>query len=157
MTNTNNTNNPWNTPETNWSLWSNNNPFNAWNVAPFSNLPFNSAVTTLTSTTPSTPAVNAYENTDSYVFELVAPGYTNDSFEVAYNNNTLTIRANETTYERPSTYSYREFNYSNFTREFNLPLNVNTNDSRAKYDNGILTVIVPKSTTNSNYRTIKVN
>lgn len=156
MTTTNRNSHLWNTPETNWSFWSNNNPFAAWNVAPFSNAPLNAAVTTLATTAPTTPALNAYENTESYIFELAAPGYTSDSFEVAYNTNTLTIKATPSKSERPSNYSYREFNYASFTREFNIPANADASEARAKYDNGILTVIVPKSN-NSNYRTIKIS
>ena len=154
MTNANR-NNFWNTPDNNWSLT--NNPFSAWNVAPFSNMPYNTAVTTWTNHATTTPSVNAYENTDSYVFELAVPGYSNESFEVAYNSNTLTIKAEATKNERPNTYSYREFNYSSFTREFALPNNADAGEARAKYNNGILTVIVPKSNSNSNYKTIKIS
>jgi HSP20 family protein len=150
-----NRNNPWNTPETNWSNLT-SNPFAAWNVAPFTNAPYNTAITTWANHANTTPTLNAYENTDSYVFELAAPGYTTESFEVAYNNNTLTLKANTPKSERPSNYSYREFNYSSFTREFTLPSNVDTNEANAKYNNGILTIIVPKSN-NSNYRTIRIS
>ena len=155
-----NRNNFWNTNETNWSTLTGNNPFSAWNVAPFNNAPYNApynaAVTTWANHASTSPAVNAYENNDSYVFELAAPGYTADSFEVAYTNNTLTLKATTPNSERPSSYSYREFNYSSFTREFTLPSNADTNEARAKYNDGILTIIVPKST-NSNYRTIKIS
>lgn len=156
MTTTNRNSHLWNTPETNWSFWANNNPFAAWNVAPFSNAPLNTALTTLSTNTPSTPALNAYETSESYVFELAAPGYNSDSFEVSYTSNTLTVKATPSRTERTSNYSYREFNYTTFTREINIPANADANDARAKYDNGILTVIVPKSTS-SNYRTIKIS
>lgn len=152
MTNSNR-NNFWGT-ETNWA--SNTNPFTAWNVAPFSNAPFNTALTTWANHANTTPAVNAYENSDSYVFEVAAPGYSNDSFEVAYTANTLTVKAETPNSDRPNTYSYREFNYASFTREFNLPSNTDASEAKAKYNNGILTVIVPKST-NSNHRTIKIS
>lgn len=152
-----NRNNLWNAPETNWSSLTSNNPFAAWSVAPFANAPYNAAVTTWANHTSNTPAVNAYENTDSYVFELAAPGYTNEAFEVAYNNSTLTIKADAPRTERPNAYSYREFNYSSFTREFNLPNNADASEARAKYDNGVLTVFVPKSNNTSNYRTIKIS
>lgn len=152
-----NRNNFWNTPEANWSSLTSTNPFTAWNVAPFSNAPYNAALTTWANHTSNTPAVNAYENTDSYVFEIAAPGYTNEAFEVAYNSNTLTVKADAPRTERPNTYSYREFNYASFTREFTLPNNADASDARAKYDNGVLTVMVPKTNNSSNYRTIKIS
>jgi len=152
-----NRNNFWNTPENNWNSLSGNNPLSAWPVAPFTNAPYNTTITTWANHTNTTPTVNAYENTDSYVFELAAPGYTPDSFEIAYGDNTLTLKAETPKSERPNNYSYREFNYSSFTRELTLPTNADANEARAKYNNGILTVIVPKSTNTNNYRTIKIS
>jgi len=158
MTNRNNlwnatewTNTPWNTANT-------LNPF-SWNVAPFANNnPYATAVTAFANATPNTPAANAYENSDSYVFEIAAPGYSKDSFELSFNYPNLTLKANATAArsENPSNYSYREFNYSSFTREFTLPNNADTTEARAKYENGVLTILVPKTAT-TNYRTIKVS
>lgn len=165
MNNTNNTNTNWN-PANYWNNlnWSNTplnftnslttNPFNS---NPFSSNPFSTGLTTYVNNTPTTPFVNAYETSDSYVLELSTPGYNKDSFEVSYNNNNLTVRANVENNSERNTYSYREFNYASFTREFALPNNVDTTETRAKYDNGVLTILLPKTTTNSNYRTVKIS
>lgn len=158
MTNRNNT---WNTPEawanTPFNAWTTGtNPFSAWNVAPFAAAPFNTAMTAFASATPNTPAANAYENSESYTFEIAAPGYTTDSFELSYAYPTLTLRATAPRADRPTTYSYREFNYGSFTREFTMPNNADATDAKAKYENGILTVMVPK-TAATNYRTIKIS
>jgi len=153
-----NRNNLWNTAEWTNTPWTANvNPF-SWNVAPFSNNnPYATAVTAFANVTPSTPAANAYENTDSYVFEIAAPGYSKDSFELSYNYPSLTLKATSNTRnENPSNYSYREFNYTSFTREFTLPNNADATDARAKYENGVLTILVPKTTT-TNHRTIKIS
>lgn len=156
----NNTTTNWlnTTPSSN--TWS--NPFSSlvnWNNNPFTTTPFTTGVTTLVNNTPTTPLVNAYETSDSYVLELSAPGYSKDSFEVSYTNNNLTVKATleRTEKNEKNNYSYREFNYSSFTREFTLPNNVDTEVSRAKYDNGILTVLLPKTTNSSNHRTVKVS
>jgi HSP20 family protein len=159
MTNRNNT---WNATEawtnTPFNAWTNNgaNPFGAWNVAPFTAAPFNTAITAFASATPNTPAANAYENSESYTFEIAAPGYTTDSFELSYAYPTLTLRATAPKSDRPASYSYREFNYGSFTREFTMPNNADANEARAKYENGILTVMVPK-TAATNHRTIKIS
>jgi HSP20 family protein len=151
----------------NWENTNNTNsilletPFSLWNVAPFTNNPALNTVTNWVNYTPTTPSVNTYETSDSYVFEIAAPGYTKESFEVAYSNNsmyqTLTVKATENKSERPTNYSYREYNYSSFTREFNIPNNAETSETRAKYDNGILTIMIPKSVSNTNYRTVKIS
>lgn len=154
-TNTAWTNTPWTTenPLT--------NALNAWNIAPFANNPAYATLTSFVNVTPNTPAANAYETSESYVFEIAAPGFNKDSFEVSYSNSTnstnstLSIKANNPTENRE--YSYREFNYSSFTREFNIPNNADTAETRAKYDNGVLTILIPKTETPSNWRTIKVS
>lgn len=160
-----NRNNNWNNSEAAWpfAAWTNNtpwnasnNPFAAFNVAPFASAPFNTAITTFANATTNTPATNAYENRESYVFEIAAPGYTSESFELTYAYPTLMLKATAPNADRPTTYSYREFNYASFTREFAMPNNADATEARAKYENGILTVMVPK-TAAANHRTIKIS
>jgi HSP20 family protein len=152
----------------NWTSgnWSTENPFtkdyvvNAWNTAPFTNNPAYATMTTYVNNVPTTPATNAYETAESYVFEIAAPGYDKESFEVSYSNNnslynTLSVRVNNRAENRE--YTYREFNYGSFTREFNIPTNADTTETRAKYDNGVLTILIPKTDTPSNWKTIKVS
>ncbi len=151
----------------NWTSgnWSTENPLttslNAWNTAPFANNPAYATMTAYVNNVPNTPATNAYETNETYVFEIAAPGYNKDSFEVSYSNSnnslysTLSVKANGNSENRE--YSYREFNYGSFTREFNIPTNADTAETRAKYDNGVLTILIPKTDTPSNWKTIKVS
>lgn len=146
------------------------NPASVWNTTPFSavssNTPYSSLLTNpfttrtwLNSFANPTPAVNAYESTESYVLELAAPGYEKESFEVSYSASTLTVKANPSRTERSeaANYSTREFSYSSFTREFSLPANAEASELRAKYENGVLTVLVPKTTNSTNYKTVRVS
>ncbi len=45
---------------------------------------------------------------------------------------------------QPSRYTWREFSYSSFQRSFTLPESVDADKISANYQNGILTVTVPK-------------
>ncbi len=140
------------------------NPSNYWNTlnwsntptTPFNANPFTAGLTTYTNNTPTPALVNAYETTENYVLEVSAPGYTRDSFEVSFSDNNLTVKATTERTENVN-YSYREFNTAPFTRVFALPTNVDTTETRAKYENGVLTVLLTKQANNSNYRTIKVS
>ena len=69
----------------------------------------------------------------------------------------FTVRANVERNNEVTNYSYREFNYNSFTREFQLPTNANSTETRAKYENGILTIMLPKNDNTSNTRTVKVS
>lgn len=161
-------NTTWN-PSSYWNNtnWANNtpaNPFNALNTNPYNTNPFTTLLTNgLAYNTPSTaynnaPAyTNAYETSENYVLELAAPGYSKDSFEVSFTDNSLTVKATTTENNENVNYSYREFNTAPFTRAFSLPTNVDTTETRAKYENGILTILLTKETSGSNSRTIRVS
>lgn len=97
----------------------------------------------------SMPAVNLSENENSYTVDLVAPGYKKEDFKLKVNDDVLTIAA-ESKNERTEgsdgrEYSRREYSCSSFTRSFRLPGNAKDDSISAKYDNGILQVIIPKS------------
>ncbi|MHA7057846.1 Hsp20/alpha crystallin family protein [Aquimarina sp. M1] len=94
----------------------------------------------------STPAVNVKENDNNFVIELAAPGLVKEDFNIELDNDVLIISSeakNETTEEKDS-YTRKEFSYSTFKRSFTLPDTVNSGDIQASYDNGILSVTLPK-------------
>ncbi len=93
-----------------------------------------------------TPAVNVQETDDNFVIELAAPGLVKDDFNIELDNDVLIISSeakNETTEEKDN-YTRKEFSYSTFKRSFTLPDTVNSVDILASYDNGILSVKLPK-------------
>lgn len=93
------------------------------------------------------PAVNTFENKDSYELEVAAPGMKKDDFKIELDNNTLTISSekNENHEEKENENSRREFRYQSFTRSFQLPENkVENSKIAARYTDGILYVSIPK-------------
>ncbi|MFD2561627.1 Hsp20/alpha crystallin family protein [Aquimarina rubra] len=93
-----------------------------------------------------TPAVNVKENDNDFVIELAAPGLVKEDFNIELDNDVLMISSevkNETTEEKDN-YTRKEFSYSTFKRSFTLPDTVNSVDILASYDNGILSVTLPK-------------
>ena len=93
------------------------------------------------------PAINTFENKDSYELEVAAPGMKKDDFKIELDNNTLTISSekNENHEEKENDYSRREFRYQSFTRSFQLPENkVENSKIAARYTDGILYVSIPK-------------
>jgi len=93
------------------------------------------------------PSVNIKENEDGYAVEMAAPGMNKDDFKVEIDNNTLTISyEKETKQENDANdkYTRREFNYQSFSRSFTLPNTVEANKIEAKYNEGILSLRIPK-------------
>ncbi|HEY9362002.1 MAG TPA: Hsp20/alpha crystallin family protein [Chitinophagaceae bacterium] len=94
------------------------------------------------------PAVNLSENEEGYNVEVVAPGYRKEDFKLKVNDDVLTISAeskNEKLEEKGTEYSRREYTCSSFTRSFQLPDNAKDDSIAAKYNDGILQIMIPKS------------
>lgn len=93
------------------------------------------------------PAVNVIEDADGYVLALAAPGYAKEAIEVKIDDNVLTISSEkkEDAIEKESEkFTRREFKYSEFKRTFTLPDTVDATKIAANYENGILTLSIPK-------------
>ena len=95
----------------------------------------------------STPSVNVVETENSYRVEVAAPGLEKKDFEVSLDNGFLTISAKKEHQEEVKEgdkYMRREFNFSSFTRSFQLPDTVKADDIAANYENGVLKITLPK-------------
>ena len=94
----------------------------------------------------SVPAVNITEAKDKFVVAVAAPGLSKEDFKISIENDLLSISAEkkEDTKEDQGNFSRREFSYTSFQRAFNLPENVNAENVNASYENGILTLNIPK-------------
>jgi HSP20 family protein len=92
------------------------------------------------------PLVNIIEGEKNFQVSMAAPGLTKPDFNIELNDEVLTISVhkelnNETS--KPK-YTIHEFTYNNFSRSFNLPENIDTENISAKYEKGLLIVMLPK-------------
>ena len=93
-----------------------------------------------------TPLANIFETETAHLIELAIPGVKKEEVAIDLNENKLTISLakNEETVEKTSLKERKEFNYSKFSRAFNLPKNIDFDKIEATNENGILTVTIPK-------------
>ena len=92
------------------------------------------------------PEANIIENEKDFRIELAVPGLERNDFKVEVQNGVLSISAekeNESK-EKGKNFRRREFSYNSFCRSFTLPENLLTDKIDAKYENGILHVVLPK-------------
>ena len=92
------------------------------------------------------PAVNILENKNEYNVSLAVPGMKKEDFNIDVEGNMLTISCEkeETTEQNNERYNRKEYNYSSFSRSFTLPEEVNREKIEAKYEDGVLKVMLPK-------------
>ncbi len=107
------------------------------------------------------PSANVVETEKNFKIEIAAPGLEKKDFKVELTNNILTVSSEqeEERKEHKKNYKRREFFYSSFSRSFSLPDNSLPDKIDAKYDNGVLTLTLPKkeATVAKPVKEIKVN
>jgi HSP20 family protein len=96
------------------------------------------------------PAVNVRETDKAFEVEVAAPGLTKKDFKITAENGLLTISSerNEEREEKEKDYTRKEFSYSAFSRSFSLPENINEDDIKARYEDGILKLDISKKMIN---------
>ena len=97
----------------------------------------------------SKPAVNIRENFSNFAIELAVPGMGKGDFSIELEKDVLTINAKkssaqESEAEHGEKYTRIEFNYGEFSRSFRLPESVDQKEIQANYENGILSITLPK-------------
>jgi HSP20 family protein len=94
------------------------------------------------------PAVNVKENDNEYQIDVAAPGLKKNDFKLNYNNGRLTISSEKSEDKEEKDgkrVTRKEFSYQSFQRSFSIPERIiNADKISAKYNEGILHVILPK-------------
>jgi len=107
---------------------------------------FNQFETAGKGTAANIPAVNIHETNDAFHLELVAPGLKKEDFKVSLEKGLLTISYEKKTEVENKEYKTHrmEFSFASFKRSFNVDDKINADSIEAKYDNGILKLLLPK-------------
>jgi len=92
------------------------------------------------------PKVNIKETADAFMVEMAVPGLKKSDFKIDLENQELSIstEVKEEKEQKEENYTRREFGYSSFKRTFTLPESVNEDQIKANYNDGILSVLLPK-------------
>jgi HSP20 family protein len=91
------------------------------------------------------PACNAYEDERSYWVQAALPGLERKDIEIVVEDEVLTIKGErKEDLSKDRTYFVREFNRGSFVRSFKLPNTADQTKVAATYQNGVLTVELPK-------------
>ena len=92
------------------------------------------------------PAVNVSELEDKFQLEMSIPGFNKEDVEIEVDKDLLTISSEIENKEEETTeqFTRREFSKHSFKRAFNIPETVNQENIDATYENGILTISLPK-------------
>ena len=95
----------------------------------------------------STPAIDMYQTDDEIVVQAALPGIKADEVQINVTNDVLTIRG-ETKHEaeqKEKSWHIREHRRGAFERSIRLPTGVMSEKAKADFEDGVLTITLPKS------------
>lgn len=93
------------------------------------------------------PAVDMIENEDEIVVKATIPGIRPDDLKITLTGDVLTIRGELTSERENETdrYVMRERRSGSFSRSLKLPTSVVSDQAKAEFEDGILTLTLPKA------------
>lgn len=106
------------------------------------------------------PPVNIHETPEAYHLELSVPGRSKEDFKVSVENDLLTVSFEKKEENKSEDYKTvrREFSYRSFKRSFTVDQHVDATAIQAKYENGLLKLLLPKKAeTKENNRQINID
>ena len=93
------------------------------------------------------PSVDISETDDNFEVRAELPGVAKDDLHVSVKDNLLTLSGEkrQENVDDTQNYSRVERRYGSFQRRFTLPSEVATDDIKAEYSDGVLTLSIPKA------------
>ena len=89
--------------------------------------------------------VNIYESPDAFYIDLNAPGRVKDDFKINTDKGILTISVEQKKEDGNTNKIIKsEFGYHSLKRSFSVTDNINIDSITARYENGILHIVLPK-------------
>ena len=91
--------------------------------------------------------MDVYETDDLLVIKAALPGVKPDEVALSVSGDTLTIKGETRSEEEKKQGSYyrKEMRYGSFARSLVLPTTVDHDKAEATFENGVLTISIPKS------------
>lgn len=93
------------------------------------------------------PAIDLYQTVDEIVVKAALPGLKPEEVQISVTGDVLTLRGEFKQQEekKEATWHIREQRYGSFERSIMLPTEVQTDKAKADFENGILTISLPKA------------
>lgn len=90
------------------------------------------------------PPYNIVDNDKEFLIEFSVPGFDKKDFLLEVEENNLKVSKLSKNNKPENNFFKRQFNYSQFEKNFTIPEEVNIEKINSKYENGILKIFLPK-------------
>ena len=87
-----------------------------------------------------------WEEDNNIFVKMAMPGIKKEDIKISVTGDSITVEGNskEESEKKDKKYFLKTFQTSSYSQSFNLPTNVNPDDVEAKFEDGVLTVRLPK-------------
>jgi HSP20 family protein len=93
------------------------------------------------------PPTDFFETDEEYIVRVEVAGLSEQDFSVSFDRNMLTIRGTRQDTSARRAYHQMEIRYGEFDTSISLPGPIQIEGARAEYEDGFLSVILPKQPT----------
>lgn len=95
------------------------------------------------------PALDLYQTADEVVVKANLPGLKSEDVQISVANGVLSLHGEfkQENEQNEATYHVLERRYGSFERSLTLPTDVQTEKAKAEFENGVLTITLPKAET----------
>ncbi len=90
------------------------------------------------------PKANVLEEKEAFILSLAIPGINKSDIKMEIDNDILTISHLSENADSDNSYYRKEYDFGNFNRTFHLPEMADIQKIKAKYEEGILRIEIPK-------------
>ena len=92
-------------------------------------------------------ALDIYEKDDKIIVEAAVPGFKPEEIDISITGDTLTLKGEvkQETETKEKNYLRHERVFGSFQRVVQLPEDLDADKAEAKFENGLLTMVIPKS------------
>jgi HSP20 family protein len=93
--------------------------------------------------------LDMYEEGDNIIVKVKAPGFKEENIDITIEDGSVTVTGKmeekEEEEDKKKKYYRKEFRSQSFTRRVDLPVQVKASKAEAEYENGVLTLVLPKA------------
>jgi len=97
---------------------------------------------------------NILEKDDKYEVQVFYPGIKKSDFDISFQNDILEIKVEKPKIELDGKYLVKTFDFRNIHEKYKFSKNINHEQIEASYQDGVLTIILPKD---KEQKTKKIN
>jgi len=90
------------------------------------------------------PDVDIFETDMDLVIEAEVPGIAREDLKLNIEDDILTLEGEKKKENKDEEYLYKESKEGRFSQSFSLPENADKDKIKAKFENGVLRIIIPK-------------